>query len=59
MKKSVYKPGTLLLAGLFLLSFQLNAQDELTKEFHKEYKASKNAMLDLNNRYGRVIVETS
>ena len=59
MRKSVYKPGTLLLAALFLASVPLNAQEELTKEFHKEFKAARNTMLDLNNRYGLVIVETS
>ena len=41
MKKSVYKSGTLLVTSLFLVSFALTAQEELTKEFHKEYTVSK------------------
>lgn len=59
MKKSVYKPGTLLLASLFLFSFALSAQEELTKEFHKEYTASQGSKLELNNRYGDIVVQTS
>ena len=58
MKKSVYKSGTLLLAAL-LLSFTLSGQEELSKEYHKEYKVSPSMTLDLNNRYGDIDVETS
>jgi hypothetical protein len=58
MKKSVYKPGTLLVASLFLISSALTAQ-EVSKEFHKEYKVNKNNTLELNNRYGDIIIETS
>jgi hypothetical protein len=58
MKKSVYKPGTLLLASLFLGSLMLSGQD-LTKEFHKEYTAKQGTSLDLSNRYGDIVVETS
>jgi hypothetical protein len=59
MKKSVYKPGTLLLAGLFLLSSGLLAQEEVSKEFHKQYTAKKGVTLDLNNKYGDIVVQTS
>jgi len=59
MKKSVYKPGALLLAGLFLLYSGLSAQEEVSKEFHKEYTAKRGVTLDLNNKYGDIIVETS
>jgi hypothetical protein len=58
MKKSVYKTGTILIASLFLLSLTLSAQ-EVTKEYHKEYAAKKGTTLDLNNRYGDIIVQTS
>jgi hypothetical protein len=59
MRKSVYKPGALLLAGLFFLSAGLTAQEEVSKEYHKEYTAKKGVTLDLNNRYGDIIVQTS
>jgi uncharacterized lipoprotein YehR (DUF1307 family) len=59
MKKSVYKSGTLLFLSLFLFSFALSAQEELTKEFHKEYAAKEGSKLDLNNRYGDIVVQTS
>ncbi|MDQ1297229.1 MAG: hypothetical protein QG611_1209, partial [Bacteroidota bacterium] len=59
MKKSVYKSGTLLLTSLFLFSFALSAQEELTKEFHKEYTAKQGSKLELNNRYGNIVVQTS
>jgi len=59
MKKSVYKSGTLLLTSLFLFSFALSAQEELTKEFHKEYAARQGTKLELDNRYGDIVVQTS
>jgi hypothetical protein len=58
MKKSVYKSGTLLFASLFLVTCTLSAQ-ELSKEFHKEYKAKQGTTLELNNRYGDIILVTS
>jgi len=58
MKKSAYKPGMLLIAAL-LLSFTAYGQEELTKEYHKEYKVSPSMTLDLNNRYGDIDIETS
>jgi hypothetical protein len=56
MKKLIYKPGTLLLlAAVFLLTFSLTAQ-EVTKEFHKEYKADRTTTLDISNKYGDVVI---
>jgi hypothetical protein len=58
MKKSVCKSGMLLsLAAIFLLTFSLTAQ-EVTKEFHKEYKAGAATTLDINNRYGDVVIQS-
>jgi len=45
----------LILLTAILLSFTLTAQ-EVSKDFHKEYKADKNTMLDLSNRYGDIII---
>ncbi len=59
MKKSACKTGLLLLTALWLFSFSTAAQNEVTKEYHKEYKASQGTRLDLNNRYGDIVVETS
>jgi len=55
MKRSVYKPGILLTLIAVLLSFSLAAQ-EVSKEYHKEYKADKNTTLDISNRYGDVVI---
>jgi hypothetical protein len=58
MKKSVYKSGMLLLlSALFLLPLKIMAQ-EVTKEFHKEYKAGKNTTLNISNRYGDVVIQS-
>jgi hypothetical protein len=57
MKKSVYKSGILLIAVIFLLSIQLAAQ-EVTKEFHKEFKAGAATTLEINNKYGDVVVQS-
>ena len=59
MKRPLYKSGILLLAGLLLLASGLSAQEEVTKEYHKEYTAKKGVLLDLNNRYGNIVVTTS
>ncbi len=56
MKKSAYKPGGLLFIPLLLLSFTLTAQDEVTKEFHKEFTAGVNTTLQINNKYGDVLI---
>jgi hypothetical protein len=57
MKKQSYKPGILLLISLLLVSFTVTAE-EVTKEFHKEYTAGANTTLDINNRYGDVVIES-
>ncbi|MBK8883596.1 MAG: hypothetical protein IPN67_14810 [Bacteroidales bacterium] len=56
MKKSVYKSGWLLIIALLVIPFTLKAE-EVTKEFHKEYKAGPNTTLEINNKYGDVSVE--
>lgn len=58
MKTAVYKSGFLLILPIFLLSVSAYAQQSV-KEFHKEYTTGPNTTLDINNRYGDVIVETS
>jgi hypothetical protein len=58
MKKSIYKSGMLLsLAAIFLLTYSLTAQ-EVTKDFHKEFKAPAGTTLDINNRYGHVDIQS-
>jgi len=57
MKKSVYKPGWLLIIALLIGTFSLKAE-EATKEFHKEYKAGANTTLDINNKYGDVVIQS-
>jgi hypothetical protein len=57
MKKSDYKPGLLLIIALLIAPLTLKAE-EVTKEFHKEYKAGPNTTLDINNKYGDVVVQS-
>jgi hypothetical protein len=57
MKKSDYKTGMLILFALLLTPFTLKAE-EVTKEFHKEYKADTNTTLDINNKYGDVVIQS-
>lgn len=56
MKKSIYKPGMLILISAMIFSVPLKSQ-ELTKEFHKEYKAGTGTTLAIDNRYGDVVVQ--
>ena len=58
MKEQAYNPRMLLLSSLLFFSFALSAQ-ELKKEYHEEYNVTIGTTLDLNNRYGDIIVETS
>ena len=58
MKKQVYKSG-LLLAFSICLASAVSIAQEVSKEFHQEWTAGPNTTLDINNRYGNVIVETS
>jgi hypothetical protein len=57
MKKSIYKQGALLCIIFMLFSLTLSAQ-EVTKKYHKEYTAGVNTTLDINNKYGDVVVDT-
>src|SRR5512147_2999712 len=58
MKKSVYKSGMLLsIAAIFLLTYSLTAQ-EVTKDFHKEFKAGPGTTLSINNKYGHVDIQS-
>lgn len=55
MKKLHYKTGSLLIAAL--LFFPLFTQaEEAVKEFHKEYTPGPNTTLEINNRYGDVVI---
>jgi hypothetical protein len=56
MKKLNYKSGMLLLP-LLLLSYTLSAQ-EVTKEFHKEFTSTANSALQIQNKYGDVVIES-
>ena len=58
MKRLIYNPAKALLAAILLVSMPVTGQ-EVTKEFHKEYTAGANTTLEVNNRYGKVVVETS
>ena len=58
MKKSIYKPGMFFFISLLFVSFTLSAQ-KITKEFHKEYAAGTNTALEINNRYGDVVIQSS
>jgi hypothetical protein len=58
MEKLVYKSGKLLLlAAILLFSFAVSAQ-EVSKDYHKEYKADKTTTLDISNRYGDVAIQS-
>lgn len=47
-----------LILGFLLVAGQLiYAQDEVTKEFHKEFQTSKNTALTLDNKYGDIDVK--
>jgi hypothetical protein len=55
MKKLFYKSGLLSFLALVLLATTVAAQ-EVTKEYHKEYKADAKTTLDISNKYGDVII---
>lgn len=59
MMAKAYKSGAIFLSLLFLSAAQLAAQEEVSKEFHKEYTAKQGMMLNLNNRYGDIVIQTS
>jgi len=58
MKRQVFKSGLAIVLAVCLASAGLIAQ-EVSKEFHKDWTASAGTTLDINNRYGKVVVETS
>ncbi len=58
MKKGIYKSAILLIFPIFLAANHAFAQ-EVSKEFHKEYKYSPGSTLQISNKYGDVNVETS
>lgn len=41
-----------------VLTFSVNAQETFLKEFNKEYKVAKDALLKLNNKFGNIECET-
>jgi hypothetical protein len=57
MKKSDYKARMLLMAALLIIPLTFRAA-EVTKEFHKEYKAGPSTTLDINNKYGDVVIQS-
>lgn len=59
MKTQTYKTAAILLAILFISAASFASPEEVTKEFHKEYTAQKGSKLELNNRYGDIVVQTS
>jgi hypothetical protein len=57
MKRSIYKSGILLSILVFLKTFGLSAE-EISKEYHKEYSANENTTININNKYGDVVVQS-
>jgi hypothetical protein len=55
MEKSAYKSGMLVVLATIFLSLAITAQ-EVTKDYHKEFRADKNTTLDLSNKYGGVTI---
>ncbi len=58
MKTQIYKSGLLLAFTVFLSSTTLSSQ-EVSKAFHQEYTAGSGTTLDISNKYGDVVVETT
>lgn len=57
MKKLLYKSSILLAQALFLLSFSATAE-EVSKDIHKEYAATRGTNLGIINKYGDIAVES-
>ncbi|MGE5420175.1 MAG: hypothetical protein ACM3UT_08315 [Chloroflexota bacterium] len=57
MRKSAYNQGMLLLLPFLLLSLTLTGQ-EVTKDFHEEYSAGAATQLQINNKYGDVVIDS-
>lgn len=58
MDRLIFKTGFLLLSAVFLATTEL-AADVVTKNYHKEFRAGASTTLDINNKYGDVVVETT
>jgi hypothetical protein len=58
MKIHIFKSVLILIFSLFLTSAGSTAQ-EVSKEYHRSWTAGPNTTLDINNRYGKIVVETS
>jgi len=56
MNRIKYKSRLLIILSALIFCAQANSQ-ELTKEFHKEYKAEPGTTLELDNRYGDILVQ--
>lgn len=56
MKKSVSKTGMLLAAALFLVASGISGQ-EVSKEYNKEFTTDNKSTLEIDNKYGDIIVE--
>jgi len=54
MKAKRFNPFFLGLTIFFFSCQGINAQNELSKEFHEEFKADKNTILTVENKYGDV-----
>jgi hypothetical protein len=58
MKKRNYRSAILLITAILFIPVILSAQ-EVKKEFHKEYKAGPSTVLDINNKYGDVVISST
>jgi hypothetical protein len=57
MRKLTYNRALLLILPLLAIAVSVKAQ-EVTKEFHKEYTAGANTTLEINNKYGDVVIHS-
>lgn len=57
MKKQIYKTGILLFISLSVLTLAVSAE-EVSKEYHKEYKAGANTALGISNKYGDIVIQS-
>ncbi len=55
MEKQIFNNRLLILAVFGLMVNAVQAQ-EVTKEFRKEYSADKNTIVEINNKYGNVVI---
>lgn len=57
MKRLIFKTGSVFVTALLLSTGALMSQ-EVSKEYHKEYNSGPNTRLDVNNKYGDILIET-